>query len=180
MKLKRRVVWVGWSVLGLALVACGRVTPRDGVEGGVAPPQGAGAPDAGLISITSRDAGSGPPGLTKDAETAPPTNKDAGATPTATKDAAGAPPNMPDGGAPPPPGTGGAPGMGDNGQGCSSKNDCHGLVCDALTGLCVECLVNSDCKGKTKICDPATLTCLGCASDDDCDGDKKCVLGVCG
>ena len=54
--------------------------------------------------------------------------------------------------------------------GCTTKNDCGGLICSLPNGICVECLVDHDCKGKAKTCDPNTLTCVGCA--DDCgDGD---------
>ncbi|HLK88286.1 MAG TPA: hypothetical protein VKZ18_00250 [Polyangia bacterium] len=60
-------------------------------------------------------------------------------------------------------------------QGCAGKDDCsNGLVCDVTTGSCVECLVNADCPGKTKLCDLAKLTCLACPSDDGaCGGDKN-------
>jgi hypothetical protein len=83
---------------------------------------------------------------------------------------------------PPDPGTGrlaGTSGDGGNNQRCVIKDDCKGLVCNVSTGSCVACLVNADCKGKTKLCDPTTLTCLACSSDEDCDGDKGCVSGDC-
>ena len=55
--------------------------------------------------------------------------------------------------------------------GCTTKDDCGGgLVCSLPNGICVECLVDHDCKGKAKMCDPKTLTCVGCA-DDCADGD---------
>lgn len=89
------------------------------------------------------------------------------------------PPSMTTDAGPPAPnsGAGGAPGKaGDAGTaaGCASKGYCsNGLVCDVATGRCVECLVNADCSGKTKLCDLARLTCLPCASDDGaCGGDK--------
>ena len=54
-------------------------------------------------------------------------------------------------------------------DGCTTKNDCGGLFCSLPNGICVECLVDQDCKGKSKLCDANSLTCVGCA--DDC-GDR--------
>jgi hypothetical protein len=45
--------------------------------------------------------------------------------------------------------------------GCTTKDDCGGLVCSLPDGICVECLVDHDCKDKAKTCDPKTLTCVG-------------------
>jgi hypothetical protein len=166
------VRWIGWWALGLALAGCGSITSLEGADGG-ARRTGDITPDAGLISIMTDDAGV-PPTKAKDAAATPPA-KDAGTTPPGKNDGGPPPPNSGTGGAPE---TGGGNGGNGSAQGCAVKDDCQNLVCDVLTGLCVECLVNGDCHGKTKICDPTTLTCL-CASDDDCDGDKSCASGAC-
>jgi hypothetical protein len=168
----RAVRWVGWSAFVLALAGCGSITSLEGADAG-ARRAGDTTPDAGLISIMTDDAG-GPPAKAKDAGTTPPA-KDAGTAPPGTNDGGASPPNSGTGGAP---GKVGGNGGNGSGQGCAVKDDCGGLLCNALTGLCVECLVDSDCHGKTKLCDPTTLTCL-CASDDDCDGDKSCASGAC-
>jgi hypothetical protein len=47
--------------------------------------------------------------------------------------------------------------------GCTKNDECGELVCSLPDGVCVECLVDPDCKGKGKTCDPKTLTCVGCA-----------------
>ncbi len=80
--------------------------------------------------------------------------------------------------------------------GCSSTNDCQafGLVCDTVSGACLECLddttcmtgrkcrlsdhtcvrgcaANTDCRnGRT--CDTQTGTCIECATDAQCMGQK--------
>ncbi|HSY41832.1 MAG TPA: hypothetical protein VLA79_19985 [Polyangia bacterium] len=149
MKDERRVVWVGCAAIALTLLGCGSITPLDGTDGGIVSPPRLTASDAGRISIESADAG-GPTAGINDAAPPPPPTKEAGAPMPEPKDA----------------------GNGANTASCGAKGNCsNGLVCNPASGLCVECLVNDDCGGKTKLCDLATLTCLHCASDDDCEGD---------
>ncbi|HVV49434.1 MAG TPA: hypothetical protein VHO06_07240 [Polyangia bacterium] len=160
-------MWAGGAALALALLGCGSITPLDGADGGLVPPRVT-VPDAGIISVLSADAGSPPPAA-QDAGSPPPAAQDAGSPPPAAKDAGSPPPAAKDAGPPPPKAKdAGPPPM----TGCTGKGGCSGgLVCNAATGLCVECLVDDDCKGKTKLCDLSTLTCVGCGPGDDCDGD---------
>lgn len=85
-----------------------------------------------------------------------------------TPDAGTPAPAMPDAGTPPPiTGCSAMSGKGGS-SGCAG-----GTVCDPVTGTCVECLTDSDCKsGKNSRCDLTTFTCHTC-SGDSCDGDKK-------
>ena len=156
----RRVVSAGCAALALALLGCGSITPLDGADGGVTAPPKVTVSDAGILSAATDDSGA-PGGGSKD-PTSPP----------ASKDASPPPPKMKDAGSPTA-GTSGAPGPGGGAtspQGCATKGDCsEGRVCHVATGLCVECLLDGDCKEKTKLCDLASLTCL-CPSDANCGG----------
>ena len=126
----------------IATAGCGRVSSRDISEDGAvldAAPQ---------IPTARSDAA--PEGTPAQADAAagqdprPPSDKDAGIGPD-------------------PKGAGAAVSTG----GCATKDDCGGgLVCSLPAGICVECLVDHDCKGKAKTCDPNTSTCIGCT--DDC------------
>lgn len=167
---------MGCAVFAFMLVGCGSITPLDGADGGVSSPRSVIAPDAGRISVLTGDAGlPGDAALPSGEVATAAGTADAAPPPPATKDA-GASASEAGGG-----GASGAGGRDDdrNFQSCVIKNNCPGLRCNVLTGLCIECLVNTDCQGKTKLCDPLTLTCLACFSTADCGGDKSCVLGAC-
>src|SRR5579863_4685938 len=168
MRSQRRAVWVGCAAIALALAGCGSITPLESADGGTVSPPRLTRSDAGRISIETADAG--PSTVeTNDADPLPPPTKDAGAPMAEPKDAGNGPSPARDAGAPMPD-TKDA-GKGANNSSCGAKGNCsNGLVCNPASGLCVECLVNDDCGGKTKLCDLATLTCLQCASGDDCEG----------
>jgi hypothetical protein len=61
---------------------------------------------------------------------------------------------------------------------CSSNADCVGAaageICDTVSGLCVECLVDENCE-TGEVCNMTTYTCeleqTGCTSNADCVGD---------
>ena len=138
----------------LVTAGCGSITARDiSEDGGSAtssPRQ-----DAAQIPVSSDGAGGAAP-------TIPTAQSDAAPKGTpAQADAAGAsdpkPPSDKDAemGADPK-GPGAVPTAG-----CTTKDDCGGLVCSLPDGICVECLVDHDCKDKAKTCDPKTLTCVG-------------------
>lgn len=73
-----------------------------------------------------------------------------------------------------------------NGRRCDVDNDCADEpgkpVCNAGDGpgVCVQCLVDSDCTGvDTPVCGDDNL-CAGCRSDDDCTSSKACLeTGAC-
>jgi hypothetical protein len=129
----------------LATAGCGSITARDiSADGGSttsSPPA-----DAAQLPVSTDGAGGAAPKATP-----------------AQADAAGAadpaPPSDKDGemGADPK-----GPGAVSTG-GCTKNDECGDLVCSLPNGVCVECLVDHDCKGKGKTCDPKTLTCVGCA-----------------
>jgi hypothetical protein len=60
--------------------------------------------------------------------------------------------------------------------GCGSNAECAGDagapgydVCDTATGLCVECVTDSDCTDpNNRVCDPTTNLCLPCRTSADC------------
>ena len=158
MRSQRRAVWVGCAAIALALAGCGSITPLESADGGTVSPPRLTRSDAGRISIETADAG--PSTVeTNDADPLPPPTKDAGAPMAEPKDAGNGPSPARDAGAPMPD-TKDA-GKGANNSSCGAKGNCsNGLVCNPASGLCVECLVNDDCGGKTKLCDLATLTCV--------------------
>ena len=142
----------------IVTAGCGRVTARDVPEDGGSATLLPGE-DAGQISVSSNGAGDAAPKT-------PPAQSEAGSKDTAAQaDAAGAEnprsPSDKDAGADPK-----GPGAVSTTGGCTKKDDCGGLFCSLPDGICVECLVDHDCKGMAKTCDPKTLTCVGCA--DDC------------
>lgn len=55
---------------------------------------------------------------------------------------------------------------------CKTNADCTGgKLCNAVTGVCIECFDNGDCDGATPICDLNTATCVaGCLDDSNCSG----------
>jgi hypothetical protein len=143
----------------IVTAGCGRVTPRDISEDG-----------GSATSSPGEDAAQTP--VLDAAPTTPTAQSDAAPKGTpAEADAAAAPDPKPAGekdagmaGDPK------GPGPAVSTAGCKTKDDCGGLVCSLPDGICVECLVDHDCKGKAKTCDPKTFTCIGC-TDDCADGD---------
>ena len=60
--------------------------------------------------------------------------------------------------------------------GCSASTDCIGTpatpICDTVGGICVRCVVSSDCSGTTPVC--AIGACIGCSKNKDCSGSSTC------
>lgn len=77
---------------------------------------------------------------------------------------------------------GGGDGGGNGGggtTGCTSNDACSGgKVCNLSTGLCVNCLTNSNCSGSTPICNTSTDACVECVTAGDCDS-GTCESGIC-
>lgn len=59
---------------------------------------------------------------------------------------------------------------------CSSDEECNPFVCN-YTGLCVECIDNSNCK--QGVCDTNTNKCVECSNDNHCSGTQKCYNNKC-
>lgn len=54
---------------------------------------------------------------------------------------------------------------------CETEADCTAAkpICEPGSGICVECLTNTNCKLPTAAnCDPTTFTCEGCLAHSDC------------
>jgi hypothetical protein len=63
---------------------------------------------------------------------------------------------------------------------CSNSDQCNGGVCKLPEGVCVECLVNADCKGSAEPhCDTASNTCGACKQHADCDSNACLDTGEC-
>ena len=43
-------------------------------------------------------------------------------------------------------------------------------VCDTSKGICVQCILNTQCSPQDPICDPGTDSCRGCVADNECPG----------
>ncbi len=67
---------------------------------------------------------------------------------------------------------------------CTGNAGCAGTadpVCNTSKGICVQCVVNTDCKLQTPICDQGMNTCRGCIADNECPGQgARCLVdGTC-
>lgn len=66
---------------------------------------------------------------------------------------------------------------------CTGPADCvaPAAVCDTTAGVCVECLVDTDCPDPLMAqCNPETYTCQGCTAHVDCASNACLPTGVCG
>jgi hypothetical protein len=61
---------------------------------------------------------------------------------------------------------------------CLIDTDCGATlpVCDDRAGTCVECVFASDCTGARPVCDPVTSRCIECNSDVDCSATGRVCL----
>jgi hypothetical protein len=66
---------------------------------------------------------------------------------------------------------------------CDAASPCDeedAPMCDALSGVCVDCVRDEDCEEDSPFCDPERLACTECRSNADCDAEHpRCVLGQC-
>jgi hypothetical protein len=61
--------------------------------------------------------------------------------------------------------------------GCLMDSQCSGAtpLCDPTTNTCVQCTSSAQCSGATPICNPATGTCgTACTTDADCSSEDWC------
>tara|TARA_R110002072_G_scaffold45565_4_gene126821 strand:+ start:133260 stop:134426 length:1167 start_codon:yes stop_codon:yes gene_type:complete len=62
-----------------------------------------------------------------------------------------------------------------SGTACTLSSDCAGdTVCKTSTGLCVDCVTNSQCTGTEGVCRLSTNTCVECLDNTECTGLDTC------
>ena len=67
---------------------------------------------------------------------------------------------------------------------CTKDDECEDSAkprCDVGGGICVECLIDKDCKdvvGRPR-CDAPTARCVECLVDGDCSDGQHCKASVC-